>query len=64
MTTYMTIEQVAAIGGWSVETLRTWRKRSTGPRAFRVGKRLLYATDDVAAWLEAARDADRSGRVA
>lgn len=34
-----------------VETLRTWRKKRTGPPARRCGKHLRYDPDAVRAWL-------------
>ncbi|WP_333769839.1 helix-turn-helix transcriptional regulator [Streptomyces sp. IBSBF 2435] len=35
----------------SVETLYTWRKKRTGPPAFRVGRHLRYDPDAVSAWV-------------
>lgn len=32
-------------------TLRYWRGRGTGPRSFRVGRRVMYRTDVVDEWL-------------
>lgn len=40
----------------SVETVRWWRKCQTGPRAHKVGRRVLYAESDVLAWLEQRRE--------
>ncbi len=34
-----------------VPTLHTWRARSKGPKAYRVGRHLRYDPADVAAWL-------------
>ena len=33
-------------------TLQTWRSRGFGPRYVKVGKRVMYKTDDVKSWLE------------
>lgn len=39
-----------------VETLRYYRwLGDRGPRSFKVGRRVLYAAEDVEAWLESAR---------
>jgi hypothetical protein len=34
-------------------TLRFWRHKGIGPKSFKVGRRVMYREDDVAAWLEA-----------
>ncbi|KIZ13708.1 helix-turn-helix transcriptional regulator [Streptomyces natalensis] len=36
----------------SVETVYAWRKKRTGPPAFRVGKHLRYDPAAVSAWAE------------
>lgn len=36
----------------SVETVYQWRRKGTGPRAFRVGRHLRFDPDDVRAWVE------------
>ena len=33
-------------------TVHTWRKRGTAPRAYRIGRHLLFAEADVKVWLE------------
>lgn len=55
MTSYMTTAEVAALTRAPVETVRWWRHVGRGPRSFKVGRRVLYAAEDVEAWLEAAR---------
>jgi excisionase family DNA binding protein len=35
-----------------VRTLYVWRGAGNGPRAYRVGKHVLYRRRDVEAWLE------------
>lgn len=47
---YLTIEEVAALFRTGPSTVRYWRQRGTGPRAVRVGRRVLYARADVDAW--------------
>ncbi len=42
-----------------VATLRYWRHRGTGPRSFRLGRRVLYRADDLHSWIDA-----QHGRVA
>jgi predicted DNA-binding transcriptional regulator AlpA len=54
-TKYLTTDEVAEICRTSVETVRFWRWKSTGPKSFKVGRRVLYAVEDVDAWLEDAR---------
>jgi len=46
-----TIDDVAEYLRVPVETLRTWRKKRTGPPARRCGKHLRYDPDAVRAWL-------------
>jgi excisionase family DNA binding protein len=48
-----TVEELCAKLHATPETLRTWRKRGTGPRAYKIGRHVLYAEADVRAWLEA-----------
>lgn len=48
-----TVEDVSTYLGVPVETLYTWRKRSYGPPAARVGKYLRYDPDAVRAWFQA-----------
>lgn len=52
---YLTTAEVAKLIRTSPETVRYWRHAGKGPRSFKVGRRVLYATADVRAWLEAAR---------
>jgi len=53
---YMTTAEVAAIVRAPVETVRYWRNIGRGPKCFKVGRRVLYATEDVRAWLDEARE--------
>lgn len=48
-----------------VATLRYWRHMGTGPESFKLGRRVMYRTSDVRAWIEeqyAAARAERSSR--
>jgi predicted DNA-binding transcriptional regulator AlpA len=38
------------------ETLRYFRHRGIGPKSFKLGRRVLYAAEDVEAWIAAARE--------
>ena len=53
---YMTTSEVADLCRTSPETLRFWRHVGKGPRSFKVGRRVLYAVQDVESWLSAARN--------
>jgi excisionase family DNA binding protein len=55
---YLTTNEVAEILRTPAETIRFWRARGKGPRATKVGRRLLFAEADVADWLaqQARRD--------
>lgn len=57
MTRYLTTAEVAAVTRTPVETVRYWRHVGKGPRSFKVGRRVLYAEDDVEQWLDEARAA-------
>ncbi|MFJ8754138.1 DNA-binding protein [Streptomyces sp. NPDC102441] len=35
--------------------LRTWRRKRTGPRGFRVGRHLRFDPDDVRVWVDSRR---------
>lgn len=47
-----TIAEVSERTGVPVATLRYWRHQGTGPKSFRIGKRVVYRTEDVQAWLD------------
>lgn len=49
----MTMQEVAEATRTNIETLRYWRKTETGPKSFRMGRRVLYRTSDVNAWIDA-----------
>lgn len=54
---YLTTEEVAEETRVPAETLRYYRHSdpSKGPRSFKLGRRVLYAAEDVSAWVESAR---------
>ncbi len=54
---YLTTTEVAETCRTSPETVRYWRHVGKGPRSMKVGRRVLYAIEDVETWLQEARDA-------
>lgn len=52
---YMVTSEVADLLRVPAETVRYWRHISAGPRSFKVGRRVLYARDDVEAFIAGAR---------
>ena len=49
----LNITEAAELLRAPVATLRYWRHLGTGPRSFRLGRRVLYRYNDVQAWVEA-----------
>ena len=49
----LTIAEAALLLRAPVATLRYWRHLGTGPRSFRLGRRVLYRRDDLHAWIDA-----------
>jgi len=58
----LTIAEAAALLRAPVATLRYWRHLGTGPRSFRLGRRVLYRRDDLHTWIEAQQDLASRGR--
>lgn len=56
-TRYLTTAEVAEMLRTSPETVRYWRHISKGPQSFKVGRKVLYAVEDVEAWIAQAREA-------
>ena len=54
----LTISEAAALLRAPVATLRYWRHLGTGPRSFRLGRRVLYRRDDIEAWIQSQHDQD------
>ena len=57
MPQFMTNEDLARMLRRSVNTIRDWRRRGTGPRGVRVGKGVLYDEAEVRAWLRTLSEA-------
>jgi len=57
---YPTEAEVAAVLRVPAETVRYWRWAGTGPRAFEVGRCVLYARADLDAFVAARREAARA----
>lgn len=55
MPDYMTTAEVADTLRAPVETVRYWRHVGKGPRSFKMGRRVLYAREDVEAFIAGAR---------
>ena len=51
----LTITEAAELLRAPVATLRYWRHLGTGPRSFRLGRRVLYRSDDLRSWIDAQR---------
>jgi excisionase family DNA binding protein len=58
----LTIDEAADLLRAPVATLRYWRHLGTGPRSFRLGRRVLYRRDDVTAWVDDQRAGTGSRR--
>lgn len=54
----LTITEAADLLRAPVATLRYWRHLGTGPRSFRLGRRVLYRRDDLHAWIDHQHDRD------
>lgn len=55
---FLTTAEIAMITRTSESTVRYWRFCGTGPRSFRVGKKVLYRRTDVQDWLAAKEQQD------
>jgi DNA-binding transcriptional MerR regulator len=56
----LTLAEAAELLRAPVATLRYWRHLGTGPRSFRLGRRVVYRRDDLHAWIDARRDQGRN----
>jgi excisionase family DNA binding protein len=54
----LTLPEAAELLRAPVATLRYWRHLGSGPRSFRLGRRVLYRRDDLQAWVDAQRSSD------
>ncbi len=55
MTKYLTVSEVAEMLRMPVESVRYWRHIGKGPASFKLGRRVLYAAEDVETFVNAAR---------
>ena len=58
----LTIAEAARLLRAPVATLRYWRHLGTGPRSFRLGRRVVYRRDDLHTWIGAQRRKADTGR--
>lgn len=58
---YLTIEELAELARVSPNTVRKWRHLNQGPRATKVGGRVIFAQADVDAWLEGQAETTSAG---
>ena len=54
----LTIGEAADMLRTPLATLRYWRHRGTGPRSFKVGRRVLYRHADLTEWIDEAQCSD------
>jgi predicted DCC family thiol-disulfide oxidoreductase YuxK len=54
----LTITDAADLLRTPIAALRYWRHLGTGPRSFRLCRRVLYRTDDLHEWIAAQHDHD------
>lgn len=52
---YLTVSEVAELLRMPVESVRYWRHIGKGPKSFKVGRRVLYAIEDVEAFIALAK---------
>jgi predicted DNA-binding transcriptional regulator AlpA len=52
----LTITEAADVLRAPLATLRYWRHLGTGPRSFRLGRRVVYRRGDIDAWIDLNRD--------
>lgn len=53
----LTMPEVSAMTGVPINTLRYWRHLGTGPKGFKLGRRVVYDLAAVSAWIDAQRGA-------
>ena len=57
----LTIDQVAELTNICLNTLRYMRHTGTGPRSFRLGRRVMYWLSDVLTWIDQQYENDDPG---
>lgn len=55
MNRYLTTVELGELLRVPAETVRYWRHTGSGPKSFKVGRRVLYALEDVEAFIAEAR---------
>lgn len=60
MPEFLLIPEVAAMARLPESTLRYWRLHGGGPASFRLGRRVVYRAEDVAAWMRERENATAS----
>ena len=50
---YYSVDELAALLRLAPATVRAWRAQNRGPRATKVGRRVIFSAADVEAWLQA-----------
>lgn len=55
MAKYLTTAEVAELLRAPIETVRYWRHIGKGPDSFKIGRRVLYAIEDVEAFIARAK---------
>jgi excisionase family DNA binding protein len=61
---FMTTAEVAGLTRAPESTVRYWRHCGTGPRSFRLGRRVLYRRGDVDRWIADHEQADQDAGAA
>jgi DNA-binding transcriptional MerR regulator len=61
---HMTTAELALLCRTSPDSVRYWHHVGKGPKSFKVGRRRLYAVEDVEAWLAEHRSAQVGGDAA
>jgi predicted DNA-binding transcriptional regulator AlpA len=56
--------EVAAVTRAPESTVRYWRHLGTGPKSFKLGRRVVYREKDVLDWIDARAAADTSAGTA
>jgi len=57
----ISVDELSDYLGIPVRTIYDWRLTGHGPRGLRVGRHLKFAVSDVAAWIDAQREASAPG---
>jgi len=58
---FLMLAEVAGVLKVPVNTLRWWRQQGTGPRFFKIGRRLVTTVGDLTTWIEDQKRASGPG---